>query len=141
MRWVKIIALFVSGAVVGGSLCGYVVFEYISKFGIAWNQWASSHYAERKADDALGTVAALNKLHTGSIDGARSVLEWRLNEEIPELVGLRRAGRDSGGHATKAIAAIREYRQANPWSSGNLELDRLMSDTLGDVTNDQEQTH
>jgi hypothetical protein len=141
MRWVKIISLFVSGAIVGGLLSGYAVFEYTVRFGIAWNQWASSQYDERKASDALGTVAALNQMRVGNIDGARSVLEWRLNGEIPELVGMKRTGRDSGGSATKAISAVREYRQANPWTSGNQELDKLTSDALGGVTNDQEQAH
>jgi len=141
MRWVKIIGLLVSGAVVGGLLSGYVVFEYTVRFGIAWNQWASSQYDERKASDALGTVAALNQLRVGNVDGARSVLEWRLNGEIPELAGMRKAGRDSAGSTAKAITAIRECRQANPWTSGNRELDKLTSNALGGVTNDHEQAH
>ena len=141
MRWAKIIGLFVSGAVAGGLLAGYVMFGYMTRFGIDWNQWATSQYDERKASDALGTVAALSKMRAGNVEGARSILEWRLNGEIPELAAKKKAGRDSGGYTTKAITAIREYRHANPWSSGNQELDKLTSDALDGVTDNHEQTH
>ncbi|MFC4526744.1 hypothetical protein ISN76_04710 [Dyella halodurans] len=141
MRWAKIIGLLVSGSIVGGLLSGYVVFEYMKQFGIDWDRWASSQYDELKASDALGTVAALSKMRAGNIDGARGVLEWRLTGEIPELAAMKRAGRDPGGYTTKAITAIREDRRANPWASGNQELDKLTSDALGGVTNASGQAH
>lgn len=132
MRWTKIICLLVAGAVLGGSLAGYVVFEYMERFGLAWNRWASSQYDEQEAGDALGTVVALSKIRAGKVEDARRVLEWRLTGEIPELALMKRAGRDPQGYTSKALSAIRDYRHDNPWTSGDPEIDRLTSDALND---------
>jgi hypothetical protein len=141
MRWVKIMGLLASGAVIGGLLIGYVMFEYMTRFGIAWNQWASSQYDERKATDALSTVATLTKIRAGNMEGARSTLEWRLTGDIAELAAMKKTGHDPGGYTTKALAAIGEYKQANPWSSGNPELDKLTAEALSGAASAQRQTH
>ncbi|GLQ99165.1 hypothetical protein [Dyella mobilis] len=133
MRWTKIIGLLVAGAVIGGVVAGYAVFEYMERWGIDWNKWASSQYDEQKAGDALGTVAALSDIRAGKIEDARRVLEWRLTSEIPELVGAEKAGLDPRGDTSRALSAIREYRRANPWTSGNQKLDKLTSDALNGV--------
>lgn len=141
MRWAKIMGLLASGAVIGGLLTGYVVFDYMARFGIDWNQWASSQYDERKATDALNTVSALTKMRAGNIEGARSTLEWRLTGDVAELAGMKKAGRDPSGYTSKALAAIGDYKQANPWSSGNPELDKLTAEALSGATRAQRQTH
>ncbi|WP_201315233.1 hypothetical protein [Dyella sp. EPa41] len=130
MRWAKILGLIVAGAVLGGLLSGYVVWQYMVRFGISWNQWASSQLDEQRASDALSTVAALSKLRAGNVENARNVLEWRLTGEIAELAGMKKAGSDPRGYTSKALSAISDYRQTNPWASGSPELDKQMSDTL-----------
>jgi hypothetical protein len=141
MRWIKIIGLLGAGAVIGGLLAGYMVFEYMERFGIAWNQWASSQYDEQRASDALGTVAALSQIRAGSMEEARRILEWRLTGEIPELARMKRDGRDPEGYTSRALSAIKDYKQANSWSSGSKEVDKLTSDTLSGATDASSKTH
>jgi hypothetical protein len=134
MRWTKVLGLVVLGSVLGGLLAGYVVFEYMERFGVAWNQWASTQSDRGKAGDALGTVTALAKLQAGRVDETRNILEWRLTSNIAELASMRRAGRDPDGLTSKALSRISDYRHNNPWASGNPEVDQLTSDALNGLT-------
>lgn len=131
MHWAKIAAWLVLGAVLGGVITGYAVFEYMSRFGIDWNRWASSQQDERTATDALATVMVLDKLQTGGADNARNLLEWRVVVAVPVLTDMKRRGRDTDGSTTKALSAIRAHRQAHPWSSGDSQLDQQIADELG----------
>jgi hypothetical protein len=130
MRWLKIIGLIALGGVLGGLFSGYVVFEYMERFGIAWNQWVSSQRDEETATATLVKVKGLTALHAGNTDEARRVLEWSLLTDIPNLASMKKMGRDPDGYTSKAILAARDYRVANPWSSGDPELDKATSDTL-----------
>jgi hypothetical protein len=140
MRWAKTIGLITLGVVLGGLLGGYVVFQYMVRFGVDWNQWATSINDERRAGDALGRVAALTKLRAGNVEATRDILEMRLTIDVADLASLEKRGRDPKGNTTKAMSAIRSYRQANPWSSGNLELDKLTSDSLSDSASQSKPT-
>ena len=141
MRWIKIVGLVAVGSLLGGLLSGYVVFEYMTRFGIDWNRWASSQFDERRASDALGTVAALSKLRAGDVEKARSVLEWRLTDEIAELAAMKKAGSDPRGYTSKALSAIRDYRESNPWASGSPEFDKQISKALQEAASPSGQAH
>ena len=134
MRWAKIIGLLATGGVLGGLLTGYLVWEYMLRFGVAWDQWASIQHDRGKAGEVRGTVAALAKLQAGKVDETRNILEWRLTGDIAELAYMKRVGRDPDGATTKALSAIRDYRHNNPWDSGNPELDKLTSENLNDAS-------
>ena len=135
MRWAKIVGLLAAGALLGGLLTGYVIWEYMLRFGISWNQWASVEHDRGKAGEVRGTVAALAKLQAGKVDETRNILESRLTADIAELAYMKRLGRDPDGATTKALSAIRDYRHNSPWASGNPEPDKLTSDNLNDVSN------
>lgn len=141
MRWTKMIGLLLAGAVIGGLLTGYAVFEYMTRLGIDWNQWATSGRDEAKASDAMMTLGALKRLRAGDVDGAGRGLEWKLNGHIYELAMMKRNGRDPKGDTSKTLAKIREYRQANPWDSGNKEVDKATSDVLSDVSSAPQKAH
>jgi hypothetical protein len=126
MRLVKIVGLLLVGAVVGGAVTGYVV----KLPGAGGHLWASLQYDEAKASDALMTLGSLKTLHAGDIDATRRGLEERLISQALELAGIKKSGHDPNGDISRTLARIHEYRQANPWSGGNKELDKMAADAL-----------
>ena len=130
MRWVQILSLLLAGAVVGGVLTGYAV----KQSGAEGHLWESSQYDEARAGDALMTLGSLKTLHAGDIDATRRGLEERLISQAFELAGIRKSGHDPKGDISKTLTRIREYRQANPWVSGNQQLDKMAADALNGAT-------
>lgn len=107
MRWVKIIGLLATGAVFGGLLGGYVVFEYMKQIGWPYNVPHTIIHLSRDGRAKVGDVVtsdreALKRL--GPPDAIQVDLLVCPTIEYPRvkalLLDLRNAGYERIGFAT-----------------------------------------
>ncbi len=130
MRYLRKFAILIVGFVVGALLSGFLMFEYMAKFGIQYNEWVAKVYMEGRADEALSKVTALRQLQSGDLVKLRKSLEMGLINDTIRLTAMKQDGHDPKDVTDQALSKIRDYRRANPWASGSDELDRTITDEL-----------